>query len=152
MELSEIAMLSGKSGLFRVLKPTRTGVILESLDDKKTKIVTGAQHRVSVLEEISVYTTTEEGSVPLKDIFQKIAEEFDDDPGLGSNASSEELKAFIRHILPEYDEQRVYVSDIKKLVSWYKILYKHAPEVLSHKDPEEPKDQEKQKDPKEPED
>ena len=98
---------------------------------KKTKIVTSTQHRVSVLEEISIYTTTEDGSAPLKDILQKIAEEFDDDPGLDSNASSEELKSFIRHILPTFDEQRVYTSDIKKLISWYKILYKHAPEVLT---------------------
>ncbi|MCG8319309.1 MAG: DUF5606 domain-containing protein [Cytophagales bacterium] len=134
MELSEIATLSGKSGLFRVLKPTRTGVILESLDDKKTKLVANAQHRVSVLEEISIYTTTEDGSVPLKKIFHKIAKEFDDDPGLDNNASADELKAFIRHILPEYDQERVYTSDIKKLVSWYKILYKHAPEVLTGKD------------------
>ena len=137
MELSEIATLSGKSGLFKVLKPTRTGVILESLDDKKTKLVASSQHRVSVLEEISIYTTTEDGSVPLKDIFKKIAEEFDDDPGLGSNASSEELKAFIRHILPEYDQDRVYTSDIKKLLSWYKILYQYAPEVLTDKDKDE---------------
>ena len=137
MELSEIATLSGKSGLFKILKPTRTGVILESLDDKKTKIVANTQHRVSVLEEISIYTTTEDGSAPLKDVFQKIAQEFDDDPGLDNNASSEELKSFIRHILPEYDEQRVYTSDIKKLVSWYKILYRHAPEVLTGKDKDE---------------
>ena len=134
MELSEIATLSGKSGLFRVVKPTRTGVILESLDDKKTKLVAGTQHRVSVLEEISIYTTTKDGSTPLKDIFQKIAKEFDDDPGLDNNATSEELKSFIRHILPEYDEERVYTSDIKKLVSWYKILYKYAPEVLTEQE------------------
>ena len=137
MELSEIATLAGKSGLFRVLKPTRTGVILESLDEKKTKIVAGTQHRVSVLEEISIYTTTEDGSTPLKDILKKIVEEFDDDPGLDNNASSEELKSFIRHILPEYDPERVYTSDIKKLLSWYKILYKYAPEVLKEEEEEE---------------
>ncbi len=131
MDLNEIAAVSGKGGLYKILKPTRTGVILESLDDKKAKLVAGTHHRVSVLDEISIYTTTEEGSTPLKDIFQKINEEFEGDPGLESNASPEELKSFIRHILPEYDEERVYVSDIKKLVSWYKILYKYAPDLLT---------------------
>ncbi len=131
MELNEIATLTGKGGLFKVLKPTRTGVILESLDKQKKKMVAGAHHRISILEEISIYTTTQEGSLPLKDVLVKIAKEFGDDIGLESNADPEEFKAFIKHIIPEYDEDRVYASDIKKLVSWYKILLEYAPEVLS---------------------
>lgn len=130
MELSEIATLTGKGGLFKVLKPTRTGVILESLDNEKKKLVTGSHHRISILEEISIYTTTQEGSVPLKEILVKISDEFGEDPGLENNADAEEYKAFIKHILPDYDEDRVYASDIKKLVGWYKILLKYAPEVL----------------------
>ena len=71
MELSDIATLAGKGGLFKILKPTRTGVILESLDEKKTKLVAGTQYRISILEEISIYTTDAEGSKPLKEIFQE---------------------------------------------------------------------------------
>lgn len=130
MDLKEIASISGKGGLFRIVKPTRSGVIVESLDDKAARMVATANHRISVLKEISIYTNDAEGSAPLEDVLHTIYKEFGDDPGVDSSSSSEELKAFLQHILPEYDRDRVYVSDIKKLVGWYKILLQYAPEAL----------------------
>lgn len=113
-----------------MLKPTRTGMVIESLDDQPKKMVIGANQRVSVLKEVSIYTTSAEGAEPLEDVFYKIHEEFGDDPGVDTS-DGEELKAFLKHIVPDYDESRVYVSDMKKLVNWYHILLKHAPEVLT---------------------
>lgn len=133
MDLKEIASISGKGGLYHILKPTRTGVIVESLDDQKKKLVVGANHRVSVLQEVSIYTTDAEGSVPLEDVFAKIHEEFGEDPGVDTS-DAEELKAFTKHIIPEYDEDRVYPSDMKKLVNWYKILLEYAPEVFEQQE------------------
>ncbi|MTI30936.1 DUF5606 domain-containing protein [Xanthovirga aplysinae] len=130
MDLKEIASISGKGGLFKIVKPTRSGVILESLGENKAKIVASSNNRISILQEISIYTTDAEGSVPLANVFKTIKEEFGDDPGVNSSSSSEELKAFLKHVLPEYDESRVYVSDIKKIVSWYKIIYNYVPEIL----------------------
>lgn len=130
MDLKEIASISGKGGLFRIVKPTRSGVIVESLDDKAARMVATANHRISVLKEISIYTNDAEGSAPLEDVLQTIYKEFGDDPGVDSSSSSEELKSFLQHILPDYDRDRVYVSDIKKLVAWYKILLQYAPEAL----------------------
>ncbi len=72
MDFKELATVSGKPGLFKILKPTRSGVILESLDDKKTKLVAGIAQRVSILSDISIYTLTEEGAEPLKSVMQKI--------------------------------------------------------------------------------
>ena len=129
MDLKEVASISGKGGLYHILKPTRSGVIVESLDEQKKKMVVGANHRVSVLQEVSIYTTDAEGSMPLEDVFAKIHEEFGDDPGVDTS-DAEELKAFTKHIIPEYDEERVYPSDMKKLVNWYKILLEYAPEVF----------------------
>ncbi|GHE67049.1 MULTISPECIES: DUF5606 domain-containing protein [Roseivirga] len=128
MNFGEIAAVAGKGGLFKVLKPSKAGVILESLDDKKTKLVVGADARVSILSEISIYTHTQEGSTPLIEVMRKIHEEFEGDTGLDKNSDGEELKSFLKHILPDYDEDRVYVSDIKKLVTWYNLLAKIAPE------------------------
>jgi hypothetical protein len=142
MELKDIAAVSGKSGLFKILKQARTGVVLESLDDKKNKIVSGPSHRVSLLHEISIYTTDFDKTIPLQEIFSKIYAEFGADPGLDGKADPEELKAFMEHIAPDYDKERVYVSDMKKLVNWYLILYNVAPEVLTEK-PEEPKEEHK---------
>lgn len=130
MDLKEIASISGKGGLFKIVKPTRSGVIVESLDDKAARMVATANHRISVLKEISIYTSDAEGSTPLENVLQTIHQEFGDDPGVDNSSSSEELKAFLQHILPEYDRDRVYVSDIKKLVGWYKILLQYAPETL----------------------
>jgi hypothetical protein len=129
MEFKDIATVSGKPGLYKILKPSRSGVILESLDEKKGKMVVGAAQRVSLLSEISIYTLTEEGASPLKDILIKIEAEFQGDTGL-EDADKEEYQAFMKHILPEFDEDRVYASDVKKLITWYHIIRKQCPEVL----------------------
>ena len=130
MEIKDIAAVSGKGGLFKVIKPTKTGVILESLDDAKAKLVTTMSQKVSVLAEISIYTTGEQESIPLQEVFVKIKNEFGDDLGVDKNSDPDELKSFLAHIMPDYDKDRVYVSDIKKIVNWYLIVYQHAPELL----------------------
>ena len=130
MEFSEIASISGKSGLYKILKPGKSAVVLEAMDATKTKIVAGATHRVSVLNEISIYTTTKEGTVPLAEVLRKINEQFGSDLGIDGESDPTELRAFLKSVLPEFDEQRVYVSDIKKLIKWYSILLTEAPEIL----------------------
>ena len=131
MELSEIASISGKGGLFKVVKPGKSGVLLESLDAAKTRLVASATQRMSLLSEISIYTTTKEGTAALVDVLKKINQDFGNDLGIDANAESSELKSFLKSVLPEYDQDRVYVSDIKKLVKWYSILKEFAPEVFS---------------------
>jgi hypothetical protein len=130
MEFSEIASISGKSGLYRILKPGKSAVVLEALDQSKAKLVAGASHRVSVLNEISIYTTTKEGTVPLADVLRKINEQFGADLGVDGESDANELRAFLKSVLPEFDEHRVYVSDIKKLIKWYGILLVEAPDIL----------------------
>lgn len=136
MELSEIASISGKGGLYKVVKPGKTGVLLESLDAAKTKIVAGGSQRMSVLSEISIYTTTKEGTIALQDVLKKINKDFGTDLGVDANSDANELKSFLKSVLPEYDQDRVYVSDIKKLVKWYGILHEYAPEIFIEKSEE----------------
>lgn len=131
MTIADIATVSGKGGLYKVVAPTKSGVILESLDEAKAKMVATTSHRLSLLNEISIYTTTKEGNIPLEDVLKKIQKDFGDDPGVDANSDSDELKAFMKSILPEYDEDRVYTSDIKKLVRWYGLIRKFAPEILN---------------------
>ncbi len=154
MDFSEVASVSGKGGLYRVVSPTRTGVILETLDDTKKKMIANMQSKVSILSDISIYTTDEEGAVPLKEVMFKIHGEFKGDTGLTSSSDGEELKSFLRFILPDYDEERVYVSDIKKLVTWYNLLVVKLPELFEQsaeeesgetkEDQKQPKDQEEE--------
>jgi hypothetical protein len=131
MKLSEIASVSGKGGLFKVVSPTKAGVILESMDESKTKLIATTHHRLSLLHEISIYTTTEEGTLPLGEVLKKINKEFGTDLGVDGNSDPSELKAFLKSVLADYDEDRVYVSDIKKLVKWYGVLLQYAPEVFT---------------------
>lgn len=131
MTLSDIVTISGKGGLFKVVSPTKSGVIIESLDEAKTKLVANASNKLSLLQEISIYTTTKEGSIPLDDVLKKINAEFKDDLGVDANSDPNELKSFFKAVLPEYDESRVYVSDIKKLVKWYSVILKYSPEILT---------------------
>ncbi|MCI0750332.1 MAG: DUF5606 domain-containing protein [Flammeovirgaceae bacterium] len=133
MQLSDIATVSGKGSLFKVLKPAKSGMILESLDEAKTKLVATPNHRLSLLNEISIYTTTKEGSVPLEEVLKKINKEFGNDLGVDGNSDSSELKAFLKSVLPDFDDQRVYVSDMKKLVKWYGVIKQYAPEILEMK-------------------
>jgi len=140
MTLAEIATISGKGGLFKVVAPTKSGVILESLDEAKTKLVATTSHRLSLLNEISIYTTTKEGTEPLANVLKKIHAEFGDDPGVDGNSDNTELRSFLKAVLPEFDEDRVYVSDIKKLVKWYEIIRNHAPEILTAENSENTKE------------
>lgn len=133
MTLAEIASVSGKGGLYKVIATTKSGLILESLDEAKSKLVATGNHRISILHEISIYTTTKEGTVGLADVLSKIHKSFGDDPGVDPESDGSELKAFLKSVLPEFDEDRVYVSDIKKLVKWYGILTKYAPELFETK-------------------
>ena len=134
MKLNEIASVSGKGGLFKIVGSTKGSLVLESLDASKAKMVAGGGHKISVLNEISIYTNTKEGTTPLGDVLKKIYAEYADDPGVDGESDPNELKAFLKSVLPDYDEQRVYVSDIKKLVKWYATLVREAPELFKEEE------------------
>ncbi|MES2733424.1 MAG: DUF5606 domain-containing protein [Bacteroidota bacterium] len=129
--LKEVAHISGKGGLFRIIKPTRAGVIVEAIDETHARAIFGANSRVSVLKEISVYTDTQEGSVSLAEvltaIFDKYGKPVDIDP---KTASESDLAEFFGGVLPDYDRGRVYNSDIKKIITWYNTLVKHLAEIF----------------------
>jgi hypothetical protein len=129
--LKEVAHVSGKSGLFRVLKPSRSGVILETLDAKREKTMVGPTARVSVLKDVSVFTEGEQESVPLAEVFQAIRSQHGEQVALvPKTATDQELVSFLVEILPDYDRDKVYVSDIKKIISWYNALSTYLPEVF----------------------
>lgn len=137
MDLSGIISIAGMSGLYKVIAQTKNGLIVESLADKK-RIPVYATHKVSTLEDVRIYSTGEE--VPLKEVFQKI---YDKEKGattsVDSKAADAELKKYFKAAFAEYDEDRVYGSDIKKVLSWYNILHKEG--LLEKK--EETKEEEK---------
>ena len=119
MSFQKILSISGKPGLFELKVQTRSGFVAESLLDGK-KITVGLRSNVSLLSEIAVFTYNEE--VKLIDIFKSIATKENGEATISHKETDDKLKNYFREILPEYDEDRVYTSDIKKIFNWYNIL------------------------------
>jgi hypothetical protein len=119
MNLEKILAISGKPGLYALKIQTRTGFVAESLIDGK-KITVGMKSNVSLLSEISVYTNTEEK--PLTEIMRTIAIKEDNGPAISHKEENSNLIAYFLEILPDYDQDRVYASDIKKILNWYNML------------------------------
>lgn len=132
MELKDILAISGKPGLFVNIGQSKNGVIVESLLDGK-RFPAFAHERISSLAEISVFTL--EDDVPLNEVFKKIFDKYEGKKAIDAKSSGDELKAFMTEVLPDYDEERVYTSDIKKLLNWYNLLV--SKELLEFPDEEE---------------
>ncbi|MCX6218397.1 DUF5606 domain-containing protein [Spirosoma sp.] len=130
--LKQIANVAGYSGLYRILKPGRAGVIVESLDEKKAKTMMGPTARVSVLSDISIYVDddSEEQSIALGQVLLAINEKYGDTLTVDPKGSNNELADFMASVVPAYDRERVRTTDIKKLITWYSILRQYAPEVF----------------------
>lgn len=119
MNLDRILAIGGKPGLYNLVAQSRGGVIVESLQDGK-RFPVNAAGNVSALKDIAIYTYGEE--VPLKEVYQKIADKEDYGKAPSHKESSNTLRSYLEEILPDYDKERVYDSDIKKLFNWYNIL------------------------------
>lgn len=130
MNVDKILAISGKPGLFELKLQTRSGFLAESLLDGK-KITVGMRSNVSLLSEISMYTYSEEK--PLVEIMRSIAVKENEGPAISHKEDNAKLIAYFKEILPDYDEERVYASDIKKLLNWYNIL--QAKGLVSKEEP-----------------
>ncbi len=131
MDLSKILSIAGKGGLFKVVSQGKNSVIVESLQDKK-RIPAFGHEKISSLEEIAVFTNGED--MPLKDVFKAIFEKMDGKEAIDHKSDNAALKKFFLEIIPDYDQERVYVSDIKKIINWYNLLILH--ELLDFTEPE----------------
>ncbi|WP_299010029.1 DUF5606 domain-containing protein [uncultured Tenacibaculum sp.] len=121
MEFNKIIAVTGKPGLYEILSQTKTGVIVKSIVDGKRFPIT-ATHNVSLLENIAIYTYEEE--VPLAQVFKNIADKEDGKDAISHKESANKLTEYFGEVLPGFDEERVYTSNIKKVIQWYNILAK----------------------------
>ncbi|MEI7726534.1 MAG: DUF5606 domain-containing protein [Bacteroidota bacterium] len=119
MDLSKILSIAGKNGLFKVVSQSKNAVIVESLNDNKRFPAFGHE-KMSSLEEISVFTTGDD--MALKEVFKAFHEKLEGKPAIDHKSDNVTLKKFFLEMVPEFDQNRVYVSDIKKMVSWYNTL------------------------------
>jgi hypothetical protein len=151
--LKDILSISGFGGLYKFISQGRVGIIVESLEDNK-RMNASATAKISALEDIAIFTETED--IPLKDVFKAISEKENKGEAISHKSSGNELKSYLAEVLPDYDRDRVYVSDIKKVINWYNILHKlellnfeeedkaeETEEVKEEKKSTDPKDEEK---------
>ena len=117
--LKEILSISGKPGLFKLISNTPNALIVESLlDGKRSPAYSNA--KIIALEDISIYTENED--IPLKSVFKRIFEKENGKPAINYKESANAITAYIESVLPEYDKNRVYVSDMRKMIQWYNLL------------------------------
>lgn len=119
MKLEKIIAISGKPGLFQIISQSKSGVIVEALADKK-RFPVNSLHNISTLNDIAIYTYEEE--VPLKAVFLNIFEKEGGKTAFDPKSSKKELQDYFSAVLPDYDEERVYPSNIKKVLTWYNAL------------------------------
>lgn len=119
MDLSKILAISGKPGLYQVVSQMKNAVLVESLIDKK-RVPAFAHEKISSLQEISIFTTGEDR--PLKDIFKAMYEKLEGKAATDIKSDNKALVAFFGEVVPDFDRERVYSSDIKKMVNWYNLL------------------------------
>jgi len=133
MDFSKILSISGKPGLHKMVGESKNGLIVESLTDGK-KFPAFSHERISSLKEISIYTET--GDISLKDVLKKMKEIQNGKPvDNPKKASSSDLKVLFEQFVPDYDKDAVYVSDIKKVFTWYNLLLEK--DMLDFTDEEE---------------
>ena len=122
MELRTVLSITGKPGLFKLIAHRKNGVVVESLlDGARASIPANAN--VSSLGDIAIYTYEEE--VPLKDVFKSMSNVTEGKEALSHKSSKSDLEDFFGEVLPKFDQERVYASDIKKVIQWFNIIVKN---------------------------
>lgn len=119
MDLSKILAVGGKPGLYKLVAQSRSGLVVEALKDGKRTPAFASQN-ISALDEISIYTESEE--TPLKEVFKNMYEKLQGENAPASKASNDEIVGFFEEILPEYDRDMVRIGDMKKVYRWYNEL------------------------------
>lgn len=120
MEYRQIVSVTGLGGLYQLMSTKNDGAIVRSLVDKSVKFVSARIHHITPLESIEIYTTGE--NVRLHEVLEKIKENDGAVKELNSKKDDKATKAYFKTVLPDFDEERVYTSDIKKILKWYDIL------------------------------
>ena len=136
MALKDILVVSGHGGLFRYISQGRNTIIVENLNDNKRTSIP-ATTKISMLDDIDIFT--EEDNIPLREVLKKIQSKENGGTAISHKSSNAELKKYFAEVLPEYDKDRVYVSDIRKIVMWYNLLLELGITVFEV--PEEEKDE-----------
>jgi len=131
--IERILAVAGRPGLFELVAQSKTGIVVSSLDDGK-RVSVSVRQQVHALNEIAMYTY--EGEKPLREIYEAMGQALKGEATISHKASEKEIEAIFSEYLPDYDEDRVYLSDKRKFINWYNALVKYG--FFAGDDAEEP--------------
>ncbi len=122
MSLEKLVVVGGIAGVHKVAANRSNGLIIENLDTGKKRFAPSRKHQFTPLESITIYTNDEEETLELAKVFQNMFTKLETTPLVAHSASNDELKTYFAEIIPNYDRDRVYIGDMKKIVKWFKFL------------------------------
>ncbi len=125
LNLKDILTITGKPGLYCIVTQTAKGVIVETVDEKRTKMPVQNNYQVAMLDEITIFTNEEE-DLALRQIFENIEKRDGLAPSVDAKSDAVAIKSYFKEVAPSHDVERVYVSDMKKILKWYEILSKFS--------------------------
>lgn len=122
MSLEKLVVVGGISGVHKVAANRSNGLIIEDLDTGKKRFAPSRKHQFTPLESITIYTDDDEETLELSKVFQNMFAKLAETPLVANSASNDDLKAYFAAIIPNYDRDRVFIGDMKKIVKWFKFL------------------------------
>ena len=145
--IKDVVAITGSPGLYQILKADDKAIVIESMDNKKRRQLVKGNMMVTKLVDVSIYT--EDDSEPLVNVLTSVKEKYGSDLPVSKKSSNDELMDFLREVLPTLDDEKVYPSNVKKLISWYKILEEFEVDLTIEEEEEEASSEEKTEEKKE---
>lgn len=122
MNLEKYLVITGVPGVHKLISSRSNGLVIEDRNEGRTRFVPVRQQQITPLATVAVYTDTEEGTMPLPEVFQKMLDLLQTTPPADVNANSTVLRAYFTTVLPEHDQDRVHINDIKKCIKWFNFM------------------------------
>ena len=122
VNLEKYLVVAGIPGVHKLVASRANGVVIEDRKEKRTRFVPARQQQITPIATVGIFTETEEGTIALTEVFQKMLDQFDDNPPVGLDSASPAFRAYFSQILPEHDRDRVHINDIKKCIKWFNFM------------------------------
>ena len=135
MNLKDILAISGLPGLHKMIDSRGNGLLVQGMDGGKTKFYSMRKHQFTPMETVAIYTMSD--TIELSEILQRMLDQVTENPPVGVKESKEKIEDYFSSIVPDYDEDRVYVSDMKKVIKWFNILNERGYLTMEPEDEEE---------------
>ncbi len=144
MNIEDFVAVSAMPGIYKMVANRGNGLIVEDIDSGKRKFAPARKHQFTPLASIGIYADVEEDTIELKEVFRSMLEKIEEFPPVPSNSKPEEVAEYFGNVLPDYDRDRVYLNDIKKVIKWFTYLNDRKLLVLDTSDEKKEDDEKKE--------